>query len=63
MGLELNNEECQQILAVGTKTQKETVKNLFLVDNKLNKLPFNAEEFPHIRWLTLSIFVYIQVAI
>ena len=33
MGLGLTNEECQQILEVGSKSQKETVKNLFLVDN------------------------------
>jgi len=25
----------------GTKPQKETVKNLFLVDNKLTELPFD----------------------
>lgn len=33
MDLQLTTDECKEILSVGTKSQKENVKNLFLVDN------------------------------
>lgn len=46
MDLELSDEVCSEILKVGTIKQKEIVKNLFLADNKLTKLPFNPAEFP-----------------
>ena len=41
MDLDLEDEVCQQILRVGSKMEKENVKNLFLTDNKLTKLPFD----------------------
>lgn len=36
MGELLTTEACRQILAPGSKSQKENVKNLFLTDNKLS---------------------------
>jgi len=48
---------------VGTRAQKETVKNLFLADNLLTELPFDPEEFPHLRWITLSNFYDMQAGI
>lgn len=52
----LDTETCRQMLSVGTKAQKEIVKNLFLTDNRIEALPFSPEDFPNLRWITLSKF-------
>jgi len=36
MDQSLTTQQCKQILSVGTRAQKETVKNLFLTDNLLD---------------------------
>ena len=54
MGEELSTPVCQDILMVGTKSQKANVKNLFLADNKLTSLPIDPVNFPQLYWLTLS---------
>jgi len=56
-------QQCKQILSVGTRAQKETVKNLFLTDSLLEELPFDPKEFPNLRWITLSNFYSIQAGI
>ena len=61
MGEGLTTKVCRDILCVGTKYQKESVKNLFLSDNQLTTLPFNPQHFPYLYWLTLSNYLFIQV--
>ncbi len=59
MGEQLSTEACRQILSLGTKYQKENVKNLFLTDNNLTELPIHPEDYPNLSWLTLSRYVFI----
>ena len=60
MDQSLTTQQCKQILSVGTRAQKETVKNLFLTDNLLDQLPFDPQEFPNLKWVTFSNFNFIQ---
>ena len=57
MGEGLSTDDCRDILAVGTVSEKENVKNLFLADNNLSSLPFDPSDFPELLWLTLSTFI------
>ena len=58
MGQDLQTEQCQRILTVGNKPQKESIKNLFMTNNSFKQLPFNPLDFPNIIWLSLSIYYF-----
>jgi hypothetical protein len=48
MELKLSDDECKEILSVGSRSQKETVKDIFLADNQIEHLPFDPFEFSNI---------------